>query len=343
MSRVRTHGAANTKAMVIIGKMLKVDDFNKLARMESIKDFEDYLVKNTYYSTIFKDEEIENKETEYLIKSHMYKNFDKLYHFYIDEYRWFFKSLLMRHEVENLKLMLRAIARNEDIQEIKGRLVYSEVFSSIDYSKLIEAGDIREFVDGLKTTEYYESLINYVDENPSKILFYMEMILDRLYFRQLYEAIVNLEKHDRKLTLELYGINVDLLNIQWVYRGRKYFGISSEELFNFTLNNGLKYNYKVLRNLCYMDIDEFKSLVLSSEYKSMFQGPEYLMERAMERYLFENLEGYSKKGKMSIIVPIVMLFKIEYEMRDLITILEGIRYKVENIEGFLVRSLGRRE
>jgi V/A-type H+-transporting ATPase subunit C len=343
MSKVRTHGAANTKAMVIMGRMLKSDDFNKLTRMESIDDFENYLMKNTCYSSILNDEEIEDKEIEYLIKSHMYKNYEKFYHFYIDEYRSFFKSLLMRYEVENLKLMLRAIARNEDIKEIRERLVYSKVFSTIDYGKLTAASDIGEFVDGLKTTGYYKAIVNYVDENQTKILFYMEMNLDRLYFNQLYDAIMNLEKLDRKQALELYGINVDLLNIQWIYRGRKFFGISSEELFNFTINNGLKYNYKVLKDLCYMDLEKFRSFIISSDYKAMFQGEENLMERAMERYLFENLDVYLKSGNLSIAIPIVMMFKTEYEMRDLITILAGIRNKVDNVEDFLVRSLGRSE
>jgi len=241
----------------------------------------------------------------------MYKNYEKLYHFYIDEYRFFIKSLLMRYEVENIKLMLRAIARNEDVQNIKERLVYSEIFSTIDYDRLSEASGIKEFVGSLESTVYYSQLINYVDENPSKILFYMEMVLDRLYFRQLYDSICNLEKNDRKMTLELYGINVDLLNIQWIYRGRKYFGISSEELFNYTINNGLRYNYKSLKNLCYMDLDKFRSLVMSMEYKPMFQDEEYLMERAMERYLFQNLDVYLKRVRLSIIIPVVMIFKSE--------------------------------
>ncbi|SHJ31303.1 V/A-type H+-transporting ATPase subunit C [Dethiosulfatibacter aminovorans DSM 17477] len=343
MDKVGIHGAASTKSMAIMGGMLKVDDFIKLAGMESLDEFENYLMKNTCYSPEFNDLNEKNKNIEYLIKSHMYKNYEKLYHFYIDEYRFFFKSLLMRYEVENIKLMLRAIARNEDVQNIKDRLVYSEVFSTIDYDGLSEASDIKEFVGRLKNTGYYSQLINYVDENPSKILFYMEMVLDRLYFRQLYDSICNLEKNDKKMTLELYGINVDLLNIQWIYRGRKFFGISSEELFNFTLNNGLKYNYRLLKDLCYMDLDKFKSLVMSMEYKSMFQDEEYLMERAMERYLFENLDVYLKKSRMSIIIPIVMIFKSEYEMRDLITIIECIRYKVANIEDFLVRRFERSE
>lgn len=343
MDRVRIHSAANTKSMAIMGGMLKVDDFIKLTGMESIDEFENYLMKDSCYSPEFNAANSKDRNIEYLIKSHMYKNYEKLYHYYVDEYRVFFKSLLKRYEVENIKLMLRAIARNEDVQNIKDRLVYSEVFSTIDYESLSEASDIKDFVERLENTGYYSQLINYVDETPTKILFYMEMVLDRLYFRKLHDSICNLEKNDRKMTLELYGINVDLLNIQWIYRGRKYFGISSEELFNYTLNNGLKYNYKSLKDLCYMDLDEFKSLVMSMEYKPLFQDDEYLMERSMERYLFENLDVYLKKGRMSIIIPVVMMFKSEYEMRDLITILECIRYKVDNIEEFLVRSIKRSE
>lgn len=343
MYKVKTHAATNAKTMAMMGKLLKDADFIKLLKMNNIRELVDYLKKNTHYETAFNNDELDYENMEHIMKHHMFTYFEKFFHFYIDEYRNFFKALMLRYEVENIKLFLRAILREEDSILVKNRLISSDIYSSVDYDKISKSSDIKEFIESLKDTIYYDVLINYVDENPSKILFYMEMMLDRLYFNQLYESILKLKKEDTLITLDLYGINVDLLNVQWIYRGRKYFDISSEELFNFTLNNGKRYNFKKLKEFCYLDLDKFKDFILTEEYKALFTSEEFLMERDMERFIYYKLDEYIKKEKMSIIVPIVFIFKVEYEMRDLFTIIEGLRYELPNIKDFLVRNLERRE
>ncbi|MBK5252126.1 MAG: V-type ATPase subunit [Peptostreptococcaceae bacterium] len=343
MGMVRIHAAANAKSMAMAGRLLADRDYLALLDMESEKEFIDYLRKHTYLSAAFIDAEEQDENVGYLIKKHMLGCIDKLYYFYVDAYRAFFKTLMMRYEVENIKLYLRAFSRNEDISLLKHHIAYSNVYSSIDYAMVGKASDMREFIDSLRDTKYYSQLEGYMDEEPSKMLFYMEMVLDRTYFSDLHESILKLEAEDREKILRLYGINVDLLNIQWIYRGRKFFGIASEELFNFTLNNGRRYNFEKLKALCYMDLEKYKKLISEGDYKFMFDGEEYLMEVAMERHLFNITEYAAGKERMSIVIPVVYIMKIEYEMRDLITIYEGIRYGYEGIEDFLVRNLRRVE
>ena len=72
-----------------------------------------------------------------------------------------------------------------------------------------------------------------------------------------------------------------------------------------------------------------------------FADEDYMMERAMERQLFYELDNFTKKPGLSIVLPVVLLFKFEYEIRDLFTILEGIKYHANNISELLIRDLRR--
>lgn len=77
---------------------------------------------------------------------------------------------------------------------------------------------------------------------------------------------------------ELLGINIDILNVQWIFRGRYYFNITSEELFNYAANGGAKYDFRSLENFCYMDVKtlgKFRKI----DYKNIFEDKAYMLRR----------------------------------------------------------------
>ncbi len=341
MDKVKTHAAANAKANAMLGKLLKDQDYIELLKLDTVEDVLEYLSYGTHYAKLFSEGEDDAESVELMMKRYFFSAYEKLYHFYIDEYRNFFKALFTRYEVENLKLYLRALSRNENLSHITSHLIYSSLYSNINYEALNLVTSIKEFLEAIKGTKYHAVLDPFSDEEPASMIFHMEMVLDRGYFNQLYESIMALNRTDKQLMLALLGINVDILNIQWIYRGRKYFDITSEELFNFTLNGGARYDYKELKRFCYMDLDDFRLFISLGEYKAIFQDREYMMERAMERHLYYKLDDFTKKGGLSIALPVVLLFKFEYEIRDLFTIIEGHKYHFQDIHDLLIRDLRR--
>lgn len=343
MYKARIHGAPNAKARALLGKLLKYEDYDKLISLDSTERFIDYLHRNTHYKESLEEKEYNVDTVEILIKKHFIKSLEKLYYFYYDEYRDFFRALLMRYEVEDVKIFLRVFTRGESKKIGEEHYIYSNLFKNINYEKIKKAYTLDEFINSLKGTMYFEKLKKYMDEEENKMLFYMEMALDRIYFNNLYQAAVKLKKNDRKNVLEMLGINIDLLNIQWIYRGRKYFNISSEELFNLSLEVGYKYDLRKIKELCYMNLEDFKRNISEGKYHEIFDETEYLMERSYERYLYNMLDDYFTNSGLSIIIPVIYIFKIEYEMRDLYSILEGIKYGEENIEKFLVINIERGE
>lgn len=340
MNQVRTHAAANTKALAIFGKLLKREDYIALLDMDQVDDVIKYLKSKTHYSVIL--EGFENPiETEMKMKRYFFSSYRKLSHFYFDEYKIFFNSMTVRYEVENLKLYIRAMSRQEDSSELEKHLLVSESYSNVDYLEIAKAKNMQEVIHSLRGTRYHDLLMPFLYDEPSRMAFHMEMILDRLYFNQLHQSILGLARGDQEAMMDLLGMNIDALNLQWIYRGRRYFDISSEELFNFTLAYGKKYDLKRLKELCYMDLDEYREIISAEDYGDLFRDREYMLERAMERYLFYKAEKMIHKAEISISKPVGLLFMFEYEIRDLFTIMEAKKYHFEKVEELLIRELGR--
>ncbi|SKC56746.1 V-type ATPase subunit [Maledivibacter halophilus] len=347
MGSIKKFAAINTKVRTLEGRLLTKNDYSKLISMRSVKDIAIYLKNNTAYREVMEGVDVTSlkvQELELLLKRYIVNQNEKLIHYFTDEYRRLFKIIFIRFEIEDLKLFLRAITRKEKLVDVKELVVYSGVYSTIDYDALSLSKSLEELINNLKGTIYYDVLKFYKNESLEKRLFYMEMSLDRLYFKLLSQRIERLDSKDRKVFGEFLGKNIDLLNLQWIYRGLRFYKLLPEELINYTLHNGYYLNFKRIKELCYTkDEKELIRKMIDSKYGFLFDNKDTLeiyMERRIERYLYFLLLDYKKREKMNIMESVVYRHLLEYEMRDIISIVEAVRYGMdeENIKKFLVRK-----
>lgn len=341
-------GAVNTKIRILKRQFLKDEDYKQLTEARTLEEAVAYLRDHTGYGAVMTDSDdgpVEIARLETLFRVQILKKYEKLVHYLADDYRELFRIIFMRYEVENLKLIFRALNRREDLAPLVEGFYRSEVYPQLDYERLVMAKTIEEVVHLLQRTPYHRILIPYIGEAPDRILFYLEMNLDRLYFNRLAQALENLPKDERTLVAELLGKNTDILNIQWIYRGLKFYRISSEELFNYCLTSGYALKLEELRQLCYAhDENDLVTRLRRTGYRFLFQensNIDRFMELGMERYLFTALREMERKGPMTVLPAIVYIHRIEYEMRDLFSLLEAKKFGMgpEETAMFLVRAV----
>lgn len=352
MANVRRFAGINTKIRVLKGKMLKREDYEILITKKSVKDVAEYLKSNTDYNKVLKDIEVSNihrGELELLLKKYIVLKYEKILHYFTGEYKKLFKTLFIRYEIEDLKLYIRGLARGEGLELARKFVIYSGIYSTINHDLLVTSKKIEDFIENLKGTIYYDILKPFEDEEDSKVTFYMEMALDRFYFKSLYEGIKKLDNRDEEILSELFGKNVDLLNLQWIHRGLKHYGLSPEELINYTLRGGHSLSYGEIKDLCYSkDDNELINRMINSRYGFLFDNEETLdlfMERRIERYLYFQFLNYYREKFMNIASPIAYMHLIEYEMRDIISITEAIRYDLDkdDVKRYLIRRIEGRD
>ena len=343
MSNERRFAAVNTKIRVLSSNLLKDKQFIELIQCHSLEDQIKYLNEETIYGNDLANAS-SIQEVEVNLVRHVLSEFEKLFWFFTDTYKDFFKAILIRYEIEDLKKYIRAIQRGEDREQIPGSALVSRTYHTIDFKRLNTTTSLNELVDMLKGTIYYKALNPYKLEKGSKILFYMEMNLDKLYFSNLENKAKGLSPEDQAIFKTTFGRNIDLLNVEWIYRGRKYYKLIPEELINYTLTNGMVFNYKNIKEMCYSTEDQLKQKVLGTKYKFLFDSGhdiDLFMERRIGRYLYYEFLKDFRKSKMDISLFISYIHLLEYEIRDIISILEAKRYDInlEETKEYMLRKI----
>lgn len=345
MGSVKRFAGINTKVMAMEGKLLKKKDYYNLLDKTDVKDVIVYLREHTAYKNLMEDIDVYHLDLvllELKFKRHMVKQYKKLLHYFTGTYKKLFQIWLERYEIEDIKLYLRSIIRNEDMSKIIGLTITK---GGIEHERLSRSKNLEEFIENLRGEKYHKLLKPYLQEEPGKRLFYMEMVLDRLYFKEFIEQAQRLDGEDRDRLMELQGKNIDLLNLQWIYRGLKFYKISPEELINYSLPGGFSLRYEKIKSLTYSkNEEELINKMINSKYGFLFDNKETMeifMERRIERYIYFQLLEFKKKEKMNIVESFVYIHLLEYEMRDIISIIEAVRYQLEPDEAkkFLIRKL----
>jgi len=347
MGSVTRFAALNTKVHALESKFLSQADYLLLLQLNTYEEVVEALKTQTVYKAVFDahpGEDLSIGAIEALFRRYTFTQYEKLVHYLHNEDRKTFKILFMRFEVESLKWIIRSIYRGESLVGIEEKLMVSKIFSKLNYEALSTCDSLASVIQQLKGTGYDKVLEPYVNEDPKRMLFYMEMNLDRVYFKALLKQFGKLKGTDRTYNETLLGINVDFLNLQWIFRGLRYYKVSAEELFNYSLMGGKYINLSLLKSLCYTQGDEsFIEIVKSTRYAFLFNNAatlEIYMEREMEVFMYRQFLKLMKQSHMSILTPIGYMHKLEYELRDIFSILEAKRYSMdaEKVKSFLIRE-----
>ncbi|MBE6082386.1 MAG: hypothetical protein E7205_06835 [Tissierellaceae bacterium] len=342
MGNPKRFAAVNTKIRSLERKFMTEEDFINIMNKKNTEEIFLYLRDNTEYRDVLENldgSKIHRPDLEREIKVHIFVQFRKIVKYFDESYKKLFQILLMKYEIEDLKFYLRKLLRNE-------KLTFRvNEYGDLDYEKLSNAKDINKFVEELRDTEYYKALKPYLGEKNKKLLFYMVISLDKLYFSKIKEQGLKLSKEDSKKLFETIGRNIDLLNIEWIYRGLKYYDLFPEELINYTLPEGYRLKYNDIKKLCYADdLKEFQQIILNTEYSFLFdtkKDVDLFMERRIERYLYFKFISLIKASRMDITVSLAYFYLLEYEVKDIFSIVEGIEYNLsfDEMKEYLIRRI----
>ncbi|MHC5098543.1 V-type ATPase subunit [Peptoniphilus genitalis] len=250
--------ALNAKILKMYSDFLVYDDFVNMAEGDSVRFCLNYL-KEKKFPTIDSFSDI--YEIEEFLEDYRRRQIKKLQAFLPGKYSDFIKAYMEREKIEKIVKILRALRMNKEPRVDK--LIIGA--KSIPFKE----ESFESFIDNLRDTPYYEYMKNYKSSTDEEALFSIEMNLDKFYYRNLTESVKSLSKKDHAEFKNIFGVKIDLLNIIWIYRAKKYYDISPEEIFNFTIFGG-NYNSEKLLHLSYLEEEEFEEEIKNSKYSILF-------------------------------------------------------------------------
>jgi len=346
MDKVIIYAAVNTKIRALEKDFLKREDYLNMIQKKSVVDVARYLKENTSYGKLLREINIDNisrRDLEDILKNNMIKNMDKLTYYFRDDYKELIRSLYIKYEIEDLKILSRSIFNGKELETIEKPFSFLGKYSRVDPKILFKSKTNRDLIYSLKGSVFYEFLIPLVDGRREN-RFRFEMALDMGYFSIIQSRKLKISREDRKILKEWEGLLADLYNIQWVYRGKKFYSLSPEELLNYTINFGDKLTFKERKAMCYTkNLEEFYKMITNTIYGFLFKKEEIsrdiYMERRINRFMYYKLKALDRQFSLSIIQTIDFVWSFEFEIRDIISMLEAIRYDIPSEEAmkFLVK------
>lgn len=333
------HAALNTKVMALKAKTLSREDYDHLIEAESLPDVVRYLKDNTTYGKYLKDldpEKAHRSDVEAALSRYQLDDTEKLLHYLDNADKDMLKIITMRADIESLNILIRALAKGEDLRDVKNSLVYSSTYSKIPWNRLIEADDWDQFKEALKGTPYYRRLEVFDSVSLSKELFQIEKSLERYYYDHLKKVIGKLSGKDEKKLVQALREGIDLENLVWIYRGKKFYHLKPDTLLTYSLLGGEKVSQQDLVKLAGItDEDELlDALEKFADYDFLFrhdvEDRDLHMERRVERYMYYKFRHLLQSSGVSKAFAYLKL--LQYEMQDIISIIEGKRYNLSPAE-----------
>jgi len=338
MGSVVKFSAINTKVKAMVGKMLSHDEYLKLLKCKDFKSAVKILKEETNYGKLLEPyylEKINRGNLETILQRNYISIYSKFINYFNGDYRKLAQALFVRWEIEDLKVIIRGKYLGRSCGEIEDKLVARSSLNSINYDYLLASKNVDEVIDALKGSIYYESLKNLAKDISEKGLFRIETELDFVYFMSVRRELKNLDTENKEVGYSITGFEADILNLGWIYRGKFFYKIPPEELFNYTIYNGYKLSKDKLIKLCYVNnMEEFKSEIENTSYANIYEKDNSnsiekrerrFQKKYYKKFLIEN------KTNISMVMSYLMFYRIE--VRDIISIIEQKRYSINMNEG----------
>ena len=234
MSLFRYSGLS-AKVRAMSGKLLSQEDFLRLGSMSGVPEVIAYLKKKPSYEAVLEKEDersLHRGQAEGLIMQSLFVDFSRLYRFSSLEQRRFLNGYFSRYEISFLKAVIRSIlTRGEPLTETEE---YREIFerhSAISLKQAGSADSMESLIAALSGTPY-KKVLSDVYGSASRELFDYELALDLFFFSEYWKMVKKgLKDGDQEAIARSAGAQIDAVNLTWIYRAKKYYGMSAAQIY----------------------------------------------------------------------------------------------------------------
>ncbi len=327
------YSAISAKVMAMRAKLLTEQDYAQIAEMKSVPEVVEFLKGKPAYASWLDEMDpalYHREDVEKMLTQSLYADFTRLYRFSGQEQKTFLKVYWKRYEVELINYCLRIVFNHYHRPfDLDYKKEFFDRYSKLSIDRLITSKDVNELVDNLAGTEYYDLLKRVRDSGNAQLVDY-DLALNLYYFSTMW-------KKDRKVLsgtdLEIftrdYGTRIDLLNMQWVYRAKKYYHMEPAQIFAMIIPIHYKFKAADLRDLVNAESDAAFERVLEGNY--YFKRYARLIDGRKLEQIYQDIMQYLfmkdlQNHPYSFACVNTYLFLKEREVDKLTTALECVRY-----------------
>lgn len=325
--------AAKLKAMH--ANFLTNEDFEQLLSKTSVRDICAYLKSTRGYSdslSELNDKTAHRGDAEILLENDLVDEYIRLYNFIDHSKREIMKFWFMRHELEFLKREIRHIYTHEAVSDDivdRGRFdAFFKTHTKINRDIMRSATSLADCVEACRETPYAHALKR--AKNLEADFFSMGMMLDSMYYDDVWRTInLRFDKSQRPLIKLHFGTKIDMLNLMWIYRSKKYFKFENELIFTYLLPVRYRLSEDSIRKMVLAKTcEEMVREAQKTVYAHLFDGLEdgVFIEENYNRIMYKTDKRIFVNHTDSMAAVYAYLALKEIEIDKITTIIEGVRY-----------------
>lgn len=312
----------NAKLKGMYSKRLKNDDLQDLAKQNNLKSAV-AILKNKSSSLNVLSEDADREQIEKVLNGEIIYDIEKIVKYLDKNDTQIFNLLISKYEIRCIKRAIKLLySKNEYDENIK--IWTNTIFTDLKGLESIKSID--EFLKIINNTKYKKILKKYFENKDTEYsIFEIENELDKMYLKSIYNSTGN-----NKNLKKMIGAKIDFTNILWIYRMKKYYNFSEDKIEKsiIDINYALKKN-QILSLVKAKNIEELNEILKKTVYSNISTDDIYELECNMKKYLHGLYIKNFKSNLLSINCIYSYLNLVELENKDIISIIEAVRYGID--------------
>lgn len=259
MGNLLSYSGISAKIRAMQSKLTTEEQFQEILQLSSVPQVITYLKHTKEYEEAWAsldENTLHRGQIEKLLKASVFNNFSRIYQFSNPEQRKFLDLYSKRYEIRVLKEIMTDLFdhRNTDPVDVTPYRNFFRKHSNMDLDRLIACTSMEEFITALKGNEFYQPL-SQIQNHESALLFDYGMALDLYYFTQIWNVRKKLfSGNDLKQITHAYGEKFDMLNLQFIFRSKRYFHMAPADIYALLIPMNYKLKKEEINTLSLIHI-----------------------------------------------------------------------------------------
>lgn len=333
MKQLAKYAFANAKIRAMLSYLIDPATFSNLLEAKDIYEVIEGLKKTPYRSIIehinLEDINLQTLENEFL--KYDLKMYRKVQDALSTAREKEFVALLMqRYELEELKVILRIWHKKLPVIW-EDYIIEKNISFDIDFKKIISSETIEEIILLLDHTPYKMALLKVKDKFKDRnSTFFLEASLDVDYYKRLIACIEGFSSVDRRIAQKILAVEIDVENINWLIRLRKYYSLGMGEMLDWVIPGGQWINKDTVRNFYTSNgltkVVESVALGPYVKIKDLIEENAVLIENFLYGFLLREVKRALTGFPFTIGTVIGYLILKHKETRNIISLLNAKHY-----------------
>lgn len=330
--------AVLSKARAMYGKGISLKNYEELISCRNIPDIASYLKKKTTYGSVLKEineNNVHRRDLEEKLRLKLFKDFEILAGYDISVGEHFSEYFISRAEIEQFMHTLMLISAGYPGEYVFPIPDFFYDHTKVNLKQLPSCKNYGDLLECVKNSRYYGILVNFRPQKDNQInITAIETSLHNYLYEIVFKIIDKYVRGKAKKELKsFFNLYIDLSNLIRIVRMKKFYKLSTEYMMSALVDGGTLSKERLRK---FVEVPSAKQMMQDMKNtpmgKKWFSRNLDVVDKVPRNMRFNWCKHNIRFSMSPPIVLISYVFLKETEILNIITIIEGIKYRLPSDE-----------